>query len=563
MATFKSNISNTYQLILEITQGTQSIENNNTVLNWVLKMSNGSTRYQNVNTKDSFYVAINGQVVYNTTKAIWFENFNSTITVASGSLTVPHNVDGSKSVAASFSFYPAKTASYYPSSMSGSGSMALTTIPRAAAITGAPHFNDEENPTITYNNPAGNVVTSLQACIASVDGKTVFAAYRDISKTGNSYTFNLTNAEREALRWATINSNTLTVKFYVTTVLNGVTYYSTLDKILTIVNAKPTLAPTVKDTGGYSTPLTGDANNLIIKGFNYMSVATGAKTYKGATIKAQSITCGDSVINGASGGFNNVETASSIFSVTDSRGNTTTQTVTKKLINYIKLTCNLITNNPTADGKMTFKIKGNYFNGSFGAVANTLAVAFRYKENYGEYGEWITASVVKTNDTYEATVNLTGLNYQSSYTFQARAIDKTITVYTAEKRVKSIPVYDWGEKDFQFNVDVFDKNGGKIGTEITANNYDATSLSGKSLLESGWVTITPTAANTPTAAFITFKKHYLKIPVVLVTPSSGVIGTQVLGASTNGITQDGVNIVVTRTNTTPTTIYYYVFGEVD
>ena len=54
----------------------------------------------------------------------------------------------------------------------------------------------------------------------------------------------------------------------------------------------------------------------------------------------------------------------------------------------------------------------------------------------------------------------------------------------------------------------------------------------------------------------------IEIPVVLVTPSTGVIGTQVLGAATNGITTTGVNIVITRTNTVTTTVYYFVIGEV-
>lgn len=458
MATFYSGYSNTYRLILEVNQTSQDKVNNKSYLSWVLKMSCGAQYYQNQNTKDSFYVKINGQVVYNTTKAVYFSGANTTVTIASGSnLAVSHNADGSKTVAASFSFSPAKTASYYPSAMSGSGNLTLTKIPRQAKLTAAPNFTDEDNPTITYSNPAGNIVTSLKACIASADGKTVYAAYRDISKTGSSYTFNLTEEEREALRWATINSNTLTVKFYVSTVLNGITYYSTLDKILTITNAKPTLAPTVKDTGGYSTPLTGDANNLIIKGFNYMSVSIGAQTYKGASIKAQSITCGDAVINGATGGFSNVETASFIFSVTDSRGNTTTQTITKTLIEYIKLTCNLKANNPTADGKMSLKISGNYFDGNFGAIDNTLDVAFRYKENNGEYSDWIAASATISGDTYEAIVELTGLNYQSTYTFQAKATDKVNAIESAERKVKSIPVFDWGENDFAVNVDLMDK----------------------------------------------------------------------------------------------------------
>lgn len=80
--------------------------------------------------------------------------------------------------------------------------------------------------------------------------------------------------------------------------------------------------------------------------------------------------------------------------------------------------------------------------------------------------------------------------------------------------------------------------------------------------ESGWVTITPKAANTPTAVYVAFKNTYNKIPNVVTSVASGVIGTQVLGCSTNGITKTGVNIVLTRTNTTPTTVHFQVQEEV-
>ena len=101
-----------------------------------------------------------------------------------------------------------------------------------------------------------------------------------------------------------------------------------------------------------------------------------------------------------------------------------------------------------------------------------------------------------------------------------------------------------------------------VGSDVNAEDYAGLFQSGKQLLESGWVTITPTAANTPTAVNVAFKKAYNKIPVVLPVASSGVIGTQVLGASVNGISKTSVNIVLTRINTTPTTVYYFVLGEV-
>lgn len=475
MASFASNISNSYYLTLEITEAYRDIAGNYTDINWALKFTNGNQRYQNQNTKDAFYVAINGTEVYNTSKAIWFSNFNSTLTIASGSLRVPHNADGSKNVAFNFSYSPGKTASYYPSAMSGSGSMNLTSIPRQATLTYAPDFTDESNPTINYSNPAGNAVASLQACIATTDGATVFVPYREISKTGTTYTFNLTAAERQALINATLTSNTRTVRFYLATTIGGVMYHSTIDRTLTIANAIPEITVSAKDTGGASTLLTGDANK-IIKGFNYVLASMSSSLKKGATIKSQTIVCGSQTLTGAAGGtasmeggFNNTENNTIAFGLTDSRGNTVNKYITMPMVDYVKLTCNLKANNPTADGKMSLKISGNYFNGNFGAAGNTLNVAFRYKENNGAYGDWIEATATKSGNTYEAIVNLTGLNYQSSYTFQARAIDKVNTggITTPEKVVKSIPVYDWGENDFCINGDLEVK--GKINAPIS--NY--------------------------------------------------------------------------------------------
>ena len=74
--------------------------------------------------------------------------------------------------------------------------------------------------------------------------------------------------------------------------------------------------------------------------------------------------------------------------------------------------------NPTASGACTLTITGNYFNGSFGAPSNTLTVQYKI-----DCGSWTTATATKKGNTYTATVNLTGLDYTQTYTFQARAVD--------------------------------------------------------------------------------------------------------------------------------------------
>ncbi len=562
----KVNIDSGYlYLQFNWTAGTPVIASNYTPVSWSLVVgSTGSGAKINSSAQKYWAVTIDGET-FSGTNTVGIAA-GASKTIASGSKNIKHNADGKKTFSYSFGVNLELTISgVYVDTRNGSGTGTLTDIPRKATITAAPNFNDEANPAITYSNPAGTAATTLQACIADKNGSTIYVPYRDISKTGTSYTFNLTTTERNTLRNATKNSNTLAVRFYVKTVIGGETYYSSLDKTLTIINATPTISSiSITDINTITKALTGDASNKIIKGYNNMSVSMTPAALKGATITSQTIKCGDKTVSGTSASFANVETATFTFYVKDSRGNTKTQTVTKTLINYVKLTCNMDNTNPTVDGKMSLQLSGNYFNGSFGATNNTLTLQYRYKTNDGAYGSWINVTPTISGNTYNATVNLTGLNYQDTYTFQARATDKINTggINTAEKRVKSKPVYEWGENDFQFHVDAYDKHGNKLTNEMTSENQATVSSIGRELKETGYVSITP-VANTPTSASVTFKRTYKKIPTVVLSVASSVPGTQVLGYGQTGISTTGFNAVVTRTNTVPTVLYFFVFGEVD
>ena len=406
--------------------------------------------YSRTNTGHTTEGTWNGSITINGTKTsgskVLVLTYNSNTQALSATVKVPHNADGSKTITISAAGSIAYTTL---SSTTISASVELNKIPRQATITAAPNFNDEGNPTITYSNTAGSAVTSLKACI-SLTGAADDIAYRDISKTGTSYTFNLTDAERKVLRAATNTANSRTVRFYVQTVIGGQTYLSYLAKTFSIINAAPTLAPTANDIDADMLLLTGDSNR-IVKYYSNPQWAVNAAAKKEATIKSYKVTCGSNTSTAASGTFYNVDTNIIKFAVTDSRGNTAEKTLTKTLVSYVKPTCNLIASAPTTAGEMALTISGNYFNGSFGAVTNSLTVQYRYKTNDGEYGEWIAAAPTITNNTYKAQVAITGLDYLNSYTFQARAWEAVTIVESGEKTVKTNPVFDWGESDFNIN----------------------------------------------------------------------------------------------------------------
>ena len=427
---------------------TQSIANNTSTISWTLKGAGGSGYYKAGN----FKVVIAGETVYSSSARI--ELYSGTV-VASGSKVIAHNTDGSKSFSAS-----AEAGIYTVAvNCSGSGSFTLDNIPRAATITSAPSFNDEENPVISYSNPAGNSVSSLEACI-TLEGNNADIAYRAVSKTGGSYTFSLTSAERKLLRKATTGANSRKIGFYLKTVIGGSTFYSKVWKTFSIINGLPTISPSVQDAGIISTALTGDPNK-IIKGYNNCTFSIDAKAEKEATITKRSVYCGDKVSFEAAGNLGNVTSGQFVFSVTDSRGNNKGAIINKTLIDYLKPTCSLSVAVPTTAGTMDIDISGSWFNGSFGAVTNTLAVQYRIKENNGNYGEWQDAAASFNGNKYSAKFTLQGIDYQKSYTVQARAVDEvgqrdsSIIALTDERTVKTTPVYDWGENDFSINVPLY------------------------------------------------------------------------------------------------------------
>ena len=353
----------------------QDVANNKTNIGWKLVGAGSASGYY---VSGNFKVVIDGSTVYSSSTRI---NLYSGTTVASGTLDISHNSDGSKSFSAS-----AEAGIYYIAvNCSGSGSWSLTSIPRQANLTSAPNFNDEGNPTINYSNPAGNAVSSLQACISWTGAADI--AYRDISKTGSSYTFNFTDAERTALRNSCTTANSRTVTFYVRTIIGGNTFYSTIQKTLSIVNANPKFTSSnlsYKDSNNTTTAVTGN-NQYLVQNLSKLLVTISAATgLKGASISKYVAT-----INGVSktitspgnidyGVINSGTNLTLSVKVTDSRGNTTTATKTVIFLSWVL---------PTA--LISLKRKNNYENetylkvdGSYSSVnsKNSLTIQYQYKK---------------------------------------------------------------------------------------------------------------------------------------------------------------------------------------
>ena len=355
----------------------QSIANNQSVISWNLK---GVVDYGYV-MAGAFKVTIAGTTVYSSATRI--QLWNGT-TVASGEFTLTHDSVGNKS----FTAYAEAGIYTYDVSSTGSGTWSLTQIPRQATITTATNFTDIENPTITYSNPAGNNVTSLQACIANTAGNVVYVQYRDISKTGTSYTFELTEEERNVLRQATTNSKTMNVNFFVKTVIGGNTLYSYLGKTLTIVNANPTFDTSYLDTNSTTTNITQNNQQIIrnnstlqinisnAAALKYATLSSASVVINGVTYSTSTFSSGSATIN--VGTINVANNITAPVTLTDSRGYTTTINLNLIILDWVL---------PT--GIITCQRKNNYYtetdilvDGSCSSLdsKNVMTIQYQYKK---------------------------------------------------------------------------------------------------------------------------------------------------------------------------------------
>ena len=136
MSQFSGNIgistgqTDKYSLLLDVSEKSYSIENNTSQVEWWVGIRSNTAYHNHYGLSETYVVNINGTVVHN---AVHTPTVNSgaTVWVASGTTTVSHNADGSKSISVSASFNNADRGTYLPTTGSCSGSLKLTTIPRA------------------------------------------------------------------------------------------------------------------------------------------------------------------------------------------------------------------------------------------------------------------------------------------------------------------------------------------------------------------------------------------------------------------------------------------------
>lgn len=225
----------------------------------------------------------------------------------------------------------------------------------------------------------------------------------------------------------------------------------------------PSVTGTVEDINEITAMLTGDPS-VIVRYLSDVRCTIQATAKNEASIvstKINSVTPTDGQCT-----FENVSSPIYTFYAVDSRGYGTTETVTAQMVEYVRLTIHPTITRSADRTKASLSFVGKFFNGSFGAYKNNLTIRYRYRiTGESDFSDWISvdsslytigASSYESNSSFELAEVF---DADKGYLFEVQAIDgaNETQLSSATKAVTitgGLPVFDWGENNFNFNVPI-------------------------------------------------------------------------------------------------------------
>lgn len=276
------------------------------------------------------------------------------------------------------------------------------------------------------------------------------------------------------------NSRQMACTLTCTTTLRGEELGSSTSTFLVLVNedeCKPTINSfTVSDSNSRAVAATG-SSDIFVQNASIASYTVDAVGTYGATIESIKVYNDDmerSIYAYATGATGTIQPISYYIDfhssydypvtaflavVTDSRGITRNYILYKQAIEYKIPTLKIKIGNLNGTGEMYISANGYYdlikFGTSSNAATNVVTLQYRLKTQNGEYTSWYTMDLASdATGYYEASKQITGLDYTQKYVIQIRAIDSVYEVLSEELQVVSMPIFDWSSEDFNFNVQV-------------------------------------------------------------------------------------------------------------
>lgn len=331
----------------------------------------------------------------------------------------------------------------------------VTTLAPATITGGSSSLTDEGDPYITFTNPTGS---TMDVWLEVNPTGTHYATRNGISNTG-TYTWTLTESERNQLRAVIPNSNTGTLRMGLYTNLGGThTYSSTRDIPFSIVNANPVFTTiSYEDIDGNVSDITGNSQYIVQNESDIVvSIlsANKAVAQKGASMSKYTFSVANVAVEQAYSTNSIYKDLGSIPSSTnqtltvtavDTRGNTTPVTATVLVLPYsapVIVASATRLNNFEAD--TTLAVSGTFSRLTVESVdKNTIGasnVEYRYRQDGGAWGSWTDMTRTLGTGTFTTTdVSLTLAN-SSVFDFEIRVIDLLSTSTQSLTVDRGVPI---------------------------------------------------------------------------------------------------------------------------
>lgn len=545
----------------------QNITNNTSKITCVMYLVQASSWSLNIASRSDNKTTINGTAHSWTSPAINNGGGKTTklATVTSGNIT--HNADGTKSVTISAAFEINATISgSYRDTITASATVTLNTIPRATQPSlSATSANMGATVTVSMPRASGNFTHDLAYKLGS-------GSYVSIATgRGTSYSWTVPDVASQLPK---ATSGKLTLRCITK---NGSTTIGTKYAYLT-AKVPSSVVPTVSAvTLAEATAGLAAQFGAYIQNKSKLKVTITGAGAKGSTITAYQTTLLGKTYTGSSWTspvLSGSGTVTLSTKVKDSRGRwSAAKTTTITVLAY---------STPNIQELRVFRVDSS---GAADEQGENIRVDYRYSVT--SLGSKNTARAVieykrSTEDTWSTLLTNTAL---SAYTSVKPATPTFSIDYQYDVR---LTVTDWfgaartfmatlpsgavildllaNGKGIAFGT-VAQKEGIAFGWDIVG--FEAAAGSGQLslggfLLQWGGVTITPTAAGTPTTEIVTFAKPFKATPTVLATPVSSVPHTLAVAvqraADLVGDPKLAVAVTLTREGTTATGINWLAIG---
>ena len=334
MAQFSGNIgistgqTDKYSLLLDVSEKSYSIENNTSTVEWWVGIRSNTAYHNHYGLAETYTVVINGSTVHSAVHKPTVGN-GQTVWVASGTATVGHNADGSKTVAVSASFHNADRGTYFPTTGSCSGSLKLTTIPRATVPSvDKPSLDCGSVIKFTGTSASSNFSHKLYT---TWNNEEKLIATIDKGSTAVSYSYTIPTS------WEKNMPNTTSaIATFILETLNGDTVIGRKSINATVQvrsGIVPTIGnPTIEDTNSIS-----KAMGLYVQSQSCIKFTIPTSGNQGSTITSVSTKFNNQTYSGSTFTTQAIQDSGTLtytITVTDSRGRTATKSGSINVVAY-------------------------------------------------------------------------------------------------------------------------------------------------------------------------------------------------------------------------------------